>query len=186
MRSIRWTPWWLACAVFLCPTVARAGNGPATADFNRQIRPILSETCYQCHGPDVNKRKADLRLDQRDGLFQSAGGTTIVAPGKPDESELFARITADDPELRMPPPRADRLCHRNRSTSSSAGSPAGPSGKGTGPTCPPRDHRFRTLPISRAPVTKSIGSSVPRLSGSSSNRLRRPTEGPWLAGSVLT
>ncbi len=106
MRSIRWTPWWLACAVVLFPTVALAGNGPATVDFNRQIRPILSETCYQCHGPDVNKRKANLRLDQRDGLFQSAGGTTIVAPGKPDESELFARITADDPELRMPPPKS--------------------------------------------------------------------------------
>ena len=47
-------------------------------------------------------------LDQRDGLFQSAGGTTIVAPGQPDESELLARITADDPELHMPPPKSGR------------------------------------------------------------------------------
>ena len=69
--------------------------------------PILSESCYQCHGPDRNKRKANLRLGScRDGLFQSAGGTTIVAPGKPDESELLARITSDDPELRMPPPKS--------------------------------------------------------------------------------
>ena len=57
------------------------GQDPPRVDFNRQIRPILSESCYQCHGPDVNKRKADLRLDQRDGLFRSAGGTTIVVPG---------------------------------------------------------------------------------------------------------
>ena len=81
-------------------------TSPASVDFNRQIRPILSESCYQCHGPDVNKRKADLRLDRRDGLFRSADGTTIVVPGKPDESELLARITADDPELRMPPPKS--------------------------------------------------------------------------------
>ena len=105
MRSFRWARWWLAGTVFLLRTVTYAGNGPAGVDFNRQIRPILSESCYQCHGPDVNKRKADLRLDQRDGLFQSVGGTTIVAPGNPEESELLARITADDPELRMPPPK---------------------------------------------------------------------------------
>ena len=62
-------------------------------------------SCYQCHGPDQNKRKADLRLDLREGLFRSADGTTIVVPGKPEESELLARIASDDPELRMPPPK---------------------------------------------------------------------------------
>jgi hypothetical protein len=106
MRSSRWTRWWLASAVFFLPGAALAAEGRPGVDFNRQIRPILSESCYQCHGPDVNKRKADLRLDVRDGLFQSAGGTTIVAPGKPDESELLARVSADDPELRMPPPKS--------------------------------------------------------------------------------
>ena len=83
----------------------RAGDVARRVDFNRQIRPILSETCYQCHGPDQNKRKAELRLDLREGLFRSADGTTIVVPGKPDESELLSRITSDDPELRMPPPK---------------------------------------------------------------------------------
>jgi hypothetical protein len=96
----------LAAAFLLLPSVVRAADGTPTVDFNRHIRPILSESCYQCHGPDANKRKADLRLDQREGLFQSVDGTTIVVPGKPDESELFDRITSTDPEVRMPPPKS--------------------------------------------------------------------------------
>jgi hypothetical protein len=89
-------------------TTIRAGEGTERVDFNRQIRPILSESCYQCHGPDRNNRKADLRLDLREGLFRSVEGTTVVVPSKPEESELLARITSDDPELRMPPPEIGR------------------------------------------------------------------------------
>src|SRR5262245_51853572 len=106
MTPIRSIPWSLAGALLLVASVARAGDEPQPVDFNRHIRPILSESCYQCHGPDANKRKADLRLDQRDGLFHSAGGTTIVDPAKPDESELFERISSTDPDLLMPPPKS--------------------------------------------------------------------------------
>src|SRR5258707_14205487 len=84
---------------------ARAANEPAKSiDFNRDIRPILSENCYQCHGPDKNKRKADLRLDTKDGLFEELGGAVPVVPGKPEESDLLRRISlpADD-EDHMPP-----------------------------------------------------------------------------------
>jgi len=88
------------------PAVARADSGPGRVDFNRQIRPILSENCYQCHGPDPKKRKAELRLDLRDGLFRSVDGTTIVAPRQPDESELLFRISTELPELRMPPAKS--------------------------------------------------------------------------------
>jgi hypothetical protein len=88
--------------------VALSGTAAARAadrvDFNRDIRPILSESCYQCHGPDHNKRKADLRLDTRAGLFRKTADSTIVVPGKPGASELFVRITATDDETKMPPP----------------------------------------------------------------------------------
>src|SRR5690348_9367022 len=61
---------------------------PAPIDFNRDVRPILSENCYQCHGPDKNQRKADLRLDARDSALE----LEAIVPGQPDESELVARI----------------------------------------------------------------------------------------------
>jgi len=72
-------------------------------DFSRDIRPILSNTCFHCHGPDANTREADLRLDQREGLFSSPSGVAIVTPGKPEASELLRRITANDPDEHMPP-----------------------------------------------------------------------------------
>ena len=72
----------------------------ARVQFNRDIRPILSENCYACHGPDKNKRKAKLRLDER----ASAVGLQAIVPGKADESELVARIQSDDAEQVMPPP----------------------------------------------------------------------------------
>src|SRR5438105_258321 len=67
---------------------ARAAE-PVT--FNRDVRPILSDLCFTCHGPDKAKRKASLRLDTAEG------GKTVVLPGKPADSELFQRITSADP-----------------------------------------------------------------------------------------
>ncbi|MES2792845.1 MAG: PSD1 and planctomycete cytochrome C domain-containing protein, partial [Planctomycetota bacterium] len=63
----------------------------------------LSETCFTCHGPDQNKRKAELRLDTNEGLHALAGGPKVIVPGKPAESELLTRLTAESPEERMPP-----------------------------------------------------------------------------------
>ncbi|MFT5325947.1 MAG: hypothetical protein ACI8P0_003821 [Planctomycetaceae bacterium] len=68
--------------------------------FNDQIRPILSEYCFACHGPDSASRKAELRLDQRESAIDAGA----VEPGKPHESELIARILSDDPAEMMPPP----------------------------------------------------------------------------------
>jgi mono/diheme cytochrome c family protein len=72
-------------------------------EFNRDIRPILSDNCFQCHGPDKNQRKADLRFDQQESALADLGGRRAIVPGKPDESELVRRITAADPAERMPP-----------------------------------------------------------------------------------
>ena len=67
-------------------------------DFKRDIRPILSDKCFACHGPDAEHREADLRLDERESAVASS-----IVPGKAGESELIARITTDDPDLIMPP-----------------------------------------------------------------------------------
>ncbi len=71
----------------------------ARLDFNRDVRPILADNCYQCHGPDQGRRKARLRLDTRDGIFGRYG---IVTPGKPQSSELYQRLVSDDAKERMP------------------------------------------------------------------------------------
>ncbi len=81
---------------------------PRAIDFNRDVRPILSENCYACHGPDKNKRKAHLRLDTRDGLFTAARGAAPVVPGRPGDSELYRRVTAADPAERMPEPKSGK------------------------------------------------------------------------------
>src|SRR5688572_26937890 len=74
----------------------------STIDFNRDIRPILSDNCYYCHGPDKGHRKAELRLDTKEGLFAVREDTYPIVPGKPDDSVLYMRITSDDPEYKMP------------------------------------------------------------------------------------
>ncbi|MEK6237861.1 MAG: DUF1549 domain-containing protein, partial [Planctomycetales bacterium] len=69
-------------------------------NFNRDIRPILAENCFACHGRDAGSRKADLRLDDR----RIAVAADAIKPGKPSQSELIARVESDDPDAIMPPP----------------------------------------------------------------------------------
>src|SRR6516225_3027357 len=82
--------------------------GEPRVDFNRDIRPILSDVCFQCHGPDKNHRKGDLRLDVKDDAYKDRGGYRLVVSGKIDESELYARLIDSDEKQRMPPPEALR------------------------------------------------------------------------------
>jgi mono/diheme cytochrome c family protein len=77
----------------------------AEVDFNRDVRPILAENCFLCHGPDEGTRKAKLRLDLRDAALKGGeSAAPAVVPGKPGESPLVARITSADPDEQMPPP----------------------------------------------------------------------------------
>ncbi|QDV68827.1 Planctomycete cytochrome C [Rosistilla carotiformis] len=91
---IRYFTQLVACCSIL--SVADAAEQPI--DFGRAIRPILADKCFACHGPDPEHREADLRLD----IAPPADSSTIV-PGKPEESELVARILSADPDLQMPP-----------------------------------------------------------------------------------
>jgi cytochrome c553 len=77
----------------------------APIEYNRDIRPILADACFRCHGPDSAARKADLRLDQRDRAIE----TKAIVPGKPDESEIIARLDSTDPEAMMPPPTSHKV-----------------------------------------------------------------------------
>ena len=70
--------------------------------FNRDIRPILSDKCFFCHGPDSAKREADLRLDERDAAVSHGA----INPDEPSASEMLKRVVSDDPDLQMPPPSA--------------------------------------------------------------------------------
>ena len=91
----------VAVSCFLSACFLSMGAGSATpVSFNRDIRPILSDNCFSCHGPDAGHRQADLRLDVRDDAV-TAGA---IVPGKPAESTLVSRINATDPGELMPPP----------------------------------------------------------------------------------
>ncbi len=81
---------------------------PKVVEFNRDIRPILSDNCFACHGPDKNQRKAKLRLDTEAGAFGELDGKHPVVPKKTGESEMVRRITSVDPEEQMPPPDSEK------------------------------------------------------------------------------
>ena len=79
-------------------------NAVEPISFNQQIRPILADRCFACHGPDSAQRVSDMRLDQQETIFKELpSGEFPVIKGKPDESELIHRIVSDDEELIMPP-----------------------------------------------------------------------------------
>lgn len=93
----------LVAAVSFC-AVAPAFSQSAGIDFSTQIRPILSDNCFKCHGPDDAARKSDLRLDRPETASRPAkSGKIAIIPGKPKESELISRIMTDDPDDAMPP-----------------------------------------------------------------------------------
>ena len=114
IRPVHFVPW-IATLIFLISASAHAENTQPEKDnsqqtavtFNQHIRPILSEHCFVCHGPDEANREAGLRLDQPDGataLLDS--GTYAIVPHNTTESEIIARTTSDDIDLIMPPPSA--------------------------------------------------------------------------------
>jgi hypothetical protein len=99
-------PWLLSLAAYSRAAVTAGG---IKVDFNRDIRPILSENCYKCHGPDDSARKANLRFDQKGAPLKPAkSGRIPIIAGVPEKSEMVARITATDPNKHMPPARSGK------------------------------------------------------------------------------
>jgi Protein of unknown function (DUF1553)/Protein of unknown function (DUF1549)/Planctomycete cytochrome C/Concanavalin A-like lectin/glucanases superfamily len=80
----------------------------APIDFNRDVKPIISDQCFHCHGPDPEARQAELRLDTRAGIFRQRDKVTVTVPGQPEASELVRRIDSDNPDDKMPPPDSHR------------------------------------------------------------------------------
>src|SRR5437773_4661895 len=96
------------------PAVAAQRN-VAKIDFNREVRPILSDHCYACHGPDENKRKAGLRLDRpEEALKTLKSGERAIVPGDTRRSTLVQRVTSHDPEEVMPPPKEGKALSREQ------------------------------------------------------------------------
>jgi hypothetical protein len=105
IRAVRRAAWTLALLVGSSLLAVPAPSSGAI-DFNREVRPILSDKCYHCHGPDEENRKGRLRLDTREGAIRTREGFTPVVPGKSAESEILIRITSSDEDEMMPPPEA--------------------------------------------------------------------------------
>jgi len=103
--------------IFLCVTVlitsgCSTNNStlPDVVDYNFHIKPILSDRCYKCHGPDDNAREAELSLHTAEGAYSASREDSlyhIIVPGKPEESKLIAHITSSDPQQVMPPPESN-------------------------------------------------------------------------------
>ncbi|MHA3771541.1 PSD1 and planctomycete cytochrome C domain-containing protein [Verrucomicrobiota bacterium sgz303538] len=104
-------------ALFLAAVAQAAPEAPVPAKirFNRDVRPILSDNCYQCHGFDAKERKADRRIDNREGALADNDGVKAIVPGKLAESDAWARIISDDDDDVMPPPKSGKkLSDRDR------------------------------------------------------------------------
>ena len=94
--------------LLLLTFAALAAEAAPKLDFNRDIRPILSDNCFACHGFDAKKRKADLRLDTPEGATAINDGVQAIKPGDPEGSELIKRLLTKDPEEVMPPPESHK------------------------------------------------------------------------------
>jgi len=101
--------------VWVLATLGGGGKVPGVhaadrpLEFNRDIRPLLAENCFACHGPDARKRQAGLRLDvETEAAQQLESGARAIAPGQPEHSELLARVVSTDPGEVMPPPETGK------------------------------------------------------------------------------
>ena len=108
-KRVKLFSWCVAFSLLSCiATQPLLAESPVPIDFNRDIRPILSDKCFACHGFDAAHRQADLRLDTPEGAFDSARSPIALTPGELAQSEVWARINSTDAETVMPPPASHK------------------------------------------------------------------------------
>ena len=171
----------LLSLLVLCTAMPASEARVEEIDFNRDIRPLLSNNCFFCHGPDEEHREADLRLDQEKAAKEGA-----IEPGDAEASELYARLVTSDPDLKMPPQSPVRNSLQNRSRPSDAGSRRELIGKITGrslrrPVQKLRRYPTQTGPEIQLPTLSSLDSM--RKVGNPLRRLRPPrccVDLPWI------
>ena len=96
-------------ALLVCSILVAGTKSQSAVSFNKDIRPILSENCFSCHGPDTAKIKGGLRLDShKAATTPGKSGALALVPGSPEKSELLKRISSQDEEEVMPPPKAHK------------------------------------------------------------------------------
>ncbi len=115
MSCVRWIGAWSVVAMVVVAddaarVLGQVAEQPRSAvSFQQQVRPLLSNTCFRCHGPDEHERQAGLRLDQRESAVSKLeSGLVAISPGKIDASEIVRRINSTDPEVMMPPPSLNK------------------------------------------------------------------------------
>ena len=106
--------WIKPLAIVLFSALSAPGGENAAVDYIRDIRPILSNNCFKCHGPDEEARKADLRLDTPEGALADRGGYRAINREEPAASELLLRVTSADDAERMPPPESGLKLSRDQ------------------------------------------------------------------------
>ncbi|MEZ6129289.1 MAG: DUF1553 domain-containing protein [Planctomycetaceae bacterium] len=105
-HSKPWAVVFVVCLLYMVTVSVLHADDAIT--FNQNVRPILADKCFHCHGPDSATRQADLRLDEEESTKRDRDGTVVVKPGNPSNSELLTRIMSTDPDLMMPPPDSGR------------------------------------------------------------------------------
>src|SRR5215813_4380826 len=109
MKRCRWSsPKAIAVGLVLTAVLGRPAHAVSPKpDYLLDVRPILADNCFRCHGADEQSRESGLRLDLRDSAVRGGeSGKPAIVPGKPDASELIRRLAASDDSERMPPPEA--------------------------------------------------------------------------------
>ena len=154
MAAIRW-PWQtlivgaILAAGAVCPATAAAQTSPEVR-FDRDILPVLADTCFACHGPDAKTRQADLRLDTPAGATAPRDGSPAIVPGNPQASALIARLHSTDPDVVMPPPGTNKSVTPRQRATIEAWIAAGA----------PYEGHWAYRPLVRPPLPRAEGTAV--------------------------